>query len=395
MSTNLRLSTCKSRSLLFLAVMFLLCRTAAAANVLVFPQLVTGGGYVSTITLVNSNFSSTVTGTLSFFKQDGIPRSVAIDAKTTATTQSITILPGGTVVLNTSVVSGDAVVGMAKFSSDFPAGGVVRFAFSGGQVGVLSAPIRSFATLVLDTANGNDTGIAIANPGTESINLSLAYADETGSVKETVSPPELNPLAPNAQIAKFVDQFAFTQIANKSSGSIQIINKGTTGGFSAFALLLKDGALSSTAVVPGVSGKMSLNEFNQSYSGTWTNTTFGSTGGASLGLSVDMSAKLVVINISLTGNVFGSGSSTPTTLTGTYSLTGFTATGNSSLFGSVTLTLTSDGSWTFTANSVPSSSVSKFSVTGTARPDKITGSYTVTLSGGGTAIGTIVLNNVG
>lgn len=379
--------------LALVAVSVVLYRDAQAASVLVFPQVVTGGGYISTITLVNTNFNATVTGTLAFFNQDGTPRDVAIDGRPSGTTQLVTITPGATVVLTTSPGGASIVAGMAKFTSDFPAGGVVRFAFSGGQVGVLTAPIRSFSTLLLDTAGGNNTGVAIANPGTESINLRLSYADDAGIVQESVDPPELNPLRSNAQIAKFVDQFGFSsKIANRSSGSIQIINKGTTGGFSAFALLLKDGALSSTAVVPGVSGKMTLADFSQSYSGTWTNTTFNSSGTASLALSVDLTAKLAVINFSLTGNVFGGSAPAPTTLMGTYSLSGFTATGNSPVFGPITMTITAEGNWTFTASSVPSATVSRFSVTGTARPDRITGDYTVTFSAGGTATGTILLN---
>ena len=390
----LELLRASTRLTLLLGFALFVSRPAAAANVLIFPQFVTGGGYTTITTLVNTNFSTPVTGTLAIYNQDGSPRTTAIDGLPSGATFQVTIPAGGTVVLNTTPVSGNAVVGMAKFTSDYPAGGVVRFQFAGGQVGVLNAPIQSFATLVLDTSSGNDTGVAIANPGPSPVNIRLNHVDENGRLVESIDPRELNPLPVNGQVAKFVTQFGFAQVANRAKGSIQIQTKGD-GAFSAFALLLKDGALSSTAVVRGSSGKIALNDFNRSYSGTWTNSTFGSTGGATILLSIDSVTQLVVINLSLSGNVFGSSSPSPAALYGTFKLSGFTATGNSSLFGPMTMTLDPDGNWTFTANNVPGGNIASFKITGKAYPEKIAGDYVVTFVGGGSATGTVTMNNSG
>ncbi|MBZ5537982.1 MAG: hypothetical protein LAO31_18655 [Acidobacteriia bacterium] len=49
-----------------------------ANNVLVFPELVAGGGYTSFITLMNTNFNTRVTGALSVYNSDGTLRSVDI-----------------------------------------------------------------------------------------------------------------------------------------------------------------------------------------------------------------------------------------------------------------------------------------------------------------------------
>jgi hypothetical protein len=387
---TLRLAAEISLCLLTLAV-----SQAYAANVLVFPQFVTGGGYISTVSLVNTNFSTPVSGSLALFNQNGSARIVAMEGRTAASAFTVSIPAGGTAVLRTTPLAGDTVVGMAKFTSDFPVGGVVRFEFAGGQVGVLNAPVQSYGTLVLNTADGNDTGIAIANPGQTPINISLVHTDENGETLEVLDPPELNPLPPNGQIAKFITQFGFAQTANRSKGSIQIHAK-AGGEFSAFALLLRNGMLSSTAVVRGATGKFRLGDFADSYEGKWRNTTFASEGGASLSLAFDDERQTVVINIALTGNLFGAGTTGTTTLTGAFKLTGFSATGDSPDFGPVTMVIGLDGAWSLTANSVPSTSVASFKIEGTAHPDKITGNYTVTFrSGGATAQGTLALNNAG
>jgi hypothetical protein len=61
----------------------------------------------------------------------------------------------------------------------------------------------------------------------------------------------------------------------------------------------------------------------------------------------------------------------------------------------MSLTLTIDGAWTFTADNVTSGTIATFRITGTARPDKITGNYTVTFRGGGSASGTVTMNTTG
>ncbi|HEY3130239.1 MAG TPA: hypothetical protein VGL91_12340 [Acidobacteriota bacterium] len=381
------------RLLLPVLLFFAVSAAARAEHVLVFPQFPAGGDFVVSVTLVNANFNAPVTGTLLVFAQDGSPRSVAIDGQPTGSQFSVTIPAGGTVVLNTTP-GGPITIGMAKFTSDFPAGGVVRFQFSGGQVGVLNSPAESFATLVINTAGGNNTGLAITNTGTASVNIRLLLVDANGQTIESIDPPELNPLNINGQIAKFATEFAFTQVANRSSGSIQIQVKGT-GTFNALALLLRNGLLASTAIVPGAAGKFSPEQFHGSYTGKWTNTTFGSTGDATVNIGVIQSTQTVLFRLTLGGNVFGAPNAPPTMLFGTYTSSGFTASGDSPLFGPVTMSITADGTWTFTANNVPGGTIATFKLTGTAYPDRMTGNYAVTFKAGGGANGTLTLNHTG
>ena len=390
------LSRFRQGTLLFFALVFIAWNEAHAANVLVFPQVATRGGYITIFTIVNTNTTVPLTGTLAIFNQDGTPRITAVDGRGTAGTFAITVPAGGNVVLKTSPdASGSTISGMAKFTSDFPARGVVRFEFGAAQVGVLNSPILNFATLPLDNVAGNSTGVAISNPGATPINIQLAHLDANGAVLETVDPPELNPLPANGQIAKFFNQFTgFTSTANRTGTTIQIRSKSAEG-FGALALLIRDGTLASTAVVRGASGQLALNEINMGYNGTWNNTTFGSSGSSIVTISGDATSRLAVANIVLGGNVFGETAPPPLTLTGTLNMNGFTLTGSSALFGPVTMVLTASGSFTITANNVTSANVSAWSVTGTAKPERITGNFTVTLRPSGTATGTVTMNNSG
>ena len=66
-------------SLLFMLWVLIPPGTVSCANnVLVFPQLVARGGYTSFITLMNTNFNTSVTGALSIYNSDRTLRSVDI-----------------------------------------------------------------------------------------------------------------------------------------------------------------------------------------------------------------------------------------------------------------------------------------------------------------------------
>ncbi|HLH30330.1 MAG TPA: hypothetical protein VKY31_03955 [Terriglobia bacterium] len=393
MKTKLLSAKSVAAGLVVLSAMLLTLDSATATSTLVFPQLVNGPD-ISITTLANPSTSATVTGTLSFFNQNGTPRVIQIDGQGAVSSISgITIPPQGTVSFSTTPVGSQDVSGMARFDSDNRAGGVVRFVFGANQVGVLSADPQSFGTLLLNTSGGNDTGVAIANPTSAPIFIHLAYVNASGQTVEQVDPAELNPLAPNAQVAEFVSQFGFRQVANQNSGSIQISAK-NAGQFSGLGLLVNNGTLASTALLRGGGPGASANfapTFTGNYSGTWTNTTFGSTGTITLGASASTATGSAVINLTMTGNVFG-GSGGSASLAGNVNLGVFTATGTSALFGPATMTVNPNGTFTFTANSVPSGTVATFKMTGTATATGITGNYSVTfVSGGPPASGTITM----
>jgi hypothetical protein len=390
MNTKLLSTRSIPAAIVVLSAMLLTLSSAMATNTLVFPQFVNGPD-VSVITLINPSATAIVTGTLSFFNQNGTPRSAQIDTLGAVSTIPVTIPPKGTVSFSTTSVTGQDVSGMARFDSDNAAGGVVRFLFNGSQVGVLSASPQSSGTLLLNTSGGNDTGVAIANPGTDPINVHLSYINASGQTVEQLDPAELNPLAPNAQVAEFVSNFGFKNTGNQNGGTILIQAQGS-GQFSALGLLIKNFQLASTALLrgPGANANFAPT-FTGNYSGTWTNTTFGSTGGITLQATASTATGTASVNLTMTGNVFGvSGGSIA--LAGSMNLGVFTASGSSSLFGPATMTVNPDGTFTFTANNVPTGSVATFKMTGKATATGITGNYTVTFrAGGAPASGTITM----
>jgi hypothetical protein len=134
------------------------------------------------------------------------------------------------------------------------------------------------------------------------------------------------------------------------------------------------------------------------YTGSWTNTTFGSTGPANA--VVDVVGNLITFTLDLDGNVFGGSNPTPLVVTGTRNPDG-SATFNPVLahptYGDVTGGLSSTGGITANGVNVPGPTVSSVSLTGQFVPGSIDFNYVVTFepgAGGGTANGIIDLNLV-
>ena len=125
------------------------------------------------------------------------------------------------------------------------------------------------------------------------------------------------------------------------------------------------------------------------YAGTWTNTTFGSTGSAVLDVKLDRTAFTAAVTVTLGGNVFGSPAPAPETFTFPITAAGVSFTGKTKTFGDLTVTM-KDGKATFKGDNV-SARVKTFEGTGTYGSGAITMNYTVTLSDGSKAQGTVNL----
>jgi hypothetical protein len=127
------------------------------------------------------------------------------------------------------------------------------------------------------------------------------------------------------------------------------------------------------------------------FTGPWTNTTFGSTGTATMAVKVDRTAFTLGLTITLTGNVFGSPSPAPETFSLPISAAGATFSGKSKTFGDVTAALKADGTVTFKGENVPGGRVKTIDGTGTWTTQAINLTYNVALSDGSTAKGTVAL----
>src|SRR5262249_30092490 len=100
--------------LVFAAVFAAVCPHVFADTVY-FPEVVDGGGYVTTFTLINSN-SSLVVGKLRLFNPDGSPRTLQLDG-VAASEFPVSLSAGGTVRLSSSGSTPSITVGWASLES--------------------------------------------------------------------------------------------------------------------------------------------------------------------------------------------------------------------------------------------------------------------------------------
>ena len=136
--------------------------------------------------------------------------------------------------------------------------------------------------------------------------------------------------------------------------------------------------------------------FAGTYTGSWNNQTFMTTGSATLVNVINTSAQTFQSTLTLGGNVFGAGTPAPQTFSGSYASGSFSQT--SPLFGNVTINFPSAGVFMGSATNVPNPNISRIDFNGTATSQTIMLNYTITFTpaaGGGTAVGTMTVNKTG
>lgn len=135
------------------------------ADTVYFPQVVDGGGYVTTFTLINSN-SSSVAGTLRLFNQDGSPRTLQLNG-VAASEFPVSLSAGGTVRLSSSGSGPSVTPGWASLESTPRLQGAATFDYrSNGllQAGVFATTgvTRALVPIDWDLSLVN-TGLAVVN----------------------------------------------------------------------------------------------------------------------------------------------------------------------------------------------------------------------------------------
>lgn len=136
-------------------------------------------------------------------------------------------------------------------------------------------------------------------------------------------------------------------------------------------------------------------QFEGTYSGTWTNTTFGSQGPASIELALDRAAGAMDLLLTLGGNIFGQPTPAPETLQAQI-VPGQGLSFDSATFGDTTVSVDLSGTApviTVSSPDVPSARIKGFTATATITdPDHIDFAYEVTFrDGGAPAAGTAPL----
>ncbi len=145
----------------------------------------------------------------------------------------------------------------------------------------------------------------------------------------------------------------------------------------------------SPSPTPDVLAAMAL--FEGTYTGSWTNQTFGSTGPITVVVKLDRAAGTVSITLTLGGNVFGMPAPAPETVTFKPTPPPLKYSGRSAIFGDVTASLTlgtAGADFALHGENVPSDRVGKFDARGTITdPRQIALTYVVTFKDGSAANG--------
>jgi hypothetical protein len=196
-------------SLIFVLLGAVVC---SAQSVLYFPHFVDGsqgGGilWATLITVTNPAGAGTASasGTITMTRDDGTPMNIALKDENGGPAGNTFQLAGGQTKFFFSSSSGSLTTGFATVTSNLPVSGALVFfllapgAFS--EVGVPAAtPLTRQATVVAE-ANGFNTGVGLANPGTGAATITFQLLDTHGA---PIVPQVIRTLPANNHIAFFV-----------------------------------------------------------------------------------------------------------------------------------------------------------------------------------------------
>jgi hypothetical protein len=129
------------------------------------------------------------------------------------------------------------------------------------------------------------------------------------------------------------------------------------------------------------------------FTGSWNDSTFGTTGSMIWDLTADSAARTVEITVNVGGRFFGGTGAPPESIKLTHLAQGV-INGTSAAFGGVSGTITPDGTLTITLTKLPGGLISKVEIMGTFTGNNtISMAYTVSFAAGGAAAtGTVKLN---
>ncbi len=223
-----------------------------------FSHVAIGGGFTTTFTFLNTG-DSVLTGNLILTAQDGTALTAAFtggpsNSQITAASIPLNIPVGGTQFWTASAVgSGDPTkAGWARVeSSGGNLGGVATFQLkSGGELttiaGVLSADLVQYATIPVDDDQSQNryTGYAVANPGTDTLNIKVQTVKSDGTAGASLGAITL---APAHQTATFL--FQDPAASSQFQGSVVLIEQNGKK-FSVVALVQNQGLYTAIPVIP-------------------------------------------------------------------------------------------------------------------------------------------------
>ena len=150
-----------------------------------FAQVADGGGFITSFILVNPS-NSDVTALLELFKQDGTPLIFALNDNYD-NVFPVSIKAHGMVIMRSSNTGSSTQAGWARVRATATIGGsmIYGYAPAGGKVteeaGLDPSTPSSGFSLSVDTRRNVLAGIAVANPGSVPVSLTMTLYDANGS----------------------------------------------------------------------------------------------------------------------------------------------------------------------------------------------------------------------
>jgi hypothetical protein len=192
-----------------------------------FPQFVDGNGNRTLLILVNTS-GATETGQVKFFADTGAALVVRPVNGPAQSTFDYSIPPGGVFMLEsdgspTVANAGSVQVEPNGANPAAPVGaGVLSFTQGGALVtesGIPSATPTTHARIYVDLTGGHNTGLAIASPGSTSLQVNLTAFQTDGA---TFAGSNSFPLSGNGHTAAFAGQFLPGLPGNFTTGVLDI-----------------------------------------------------------------------------------------------------------------------------------------------------------------------------
>ncbi len=155
-------------------------------------HIVSGGGW-RTVFYVTNTAGKTSNITLSFFNDAGnvLPLPLTFlqtGATTTASTVTRTLANGASLVIQAQGLDAQAVLGSAQLTSNFGVNAYALFRYDpSGQEATVPFETRNAGDYVLafDNSAPLATGVAIANPSSQPVNVGVTLRDDTGATLQT------------------------------------------------------------------------------------------------------------------------------------------------------------------------------------------------------------------
>jgi hypothetical protein len=229
----------------FYALLMMLVSRSIFPNTLYFPQVAYGGGYTTTIVIMNMG-TTVVSSPITFYNQNGGILS----------TSGIITIPVGGSARYTLPDTGPVKVGWGEFAAGVgTVRGVATFDLRSSSgtllttVGVLGLEGANTFTIPVEVTPTSDTGVALANVKSgSSIKVGLRLLGEDGSQAGAASDARL---VSRGQMADFVTGM-FPQLSGKSFKGSLVVEAApgeSINSLAATALVLKEGIYSALPVL--------------------------------------------------------------------------------------------------------------------------------------------------